>query len=313
MDTSNKKFGSLIEVELRNYWPDEAKDFTPWLAERENLMSLCQEIGLDLEVMETEKTVGSFKADILAKDTQNDQMVIIENQLEKTDHIHLGQLLTYAAGVNASAIIWIARKFTEEHRQALDWLNEMTTSELAMFGIEIHLLKIENLPAPYFKIISQPNNWTTTIKQSKNNPGDLSNVKMTQLEFWTGLKEYFENHNFSLNLRKPLPQHSYSMAIGTSGVELTFTTNSCESKVGCEIYIYDSENTPYYENLFKCKDEIEAEIGSKLEWRPLSEKKASRIILYQSGNVMDRDSWSEIFQWLRQTSEKFFKAFTNRI
>ena len=119
--------GRLQQIrDLKKYWEKEATDFTPWLAQEENLALLGDTIGIDLELEAQEKNVGPFRADILCKDTGNGQWVLIENQLEKTDHTHLGQLLTYAAGLNAVTIVWISARFTDEHRAAIDWLNEIS-------------------------------------------------------------------------------------------------------------------------------------------------------------------------------------------
>ena len=147
MDVDAGQLGKLEKVDLRTVWTNEAADFTPWLAEEGNLERLADIIGLDLELEATEKSVGPFSADILCKDTVNDQWVLVENQLERTDHRHLGQLLTYAAGLNAVTVVWIAERFTEEHRAALDWLNEITGEGTDFFGLEIELWRIGKSPA----------------------------------------------------------------------------------------------------------------------------------------------------------------------
>ena len=148
----------LEAVDPRTCWKNEAADFTPWLAEAENIKLLGDTIGLDLELEAQEKGVGPFRADLLCKSTVDDSFVLIENQLERTDHSHLGQLLTYAAGLQAVTIVWIAHKMTDEHRAALDWLNEVTNSQINFFGLEIELWKIERSPlAPRFNVVSKPN------------------------------------------------------------------------------------------------------------------------------------------------------------
>ena len=157
--------GRLHKVDLREAWASESSGFTPWLAQEESLQLLGEAIGIELELESQEKNVGPFRADILCKDTATDNWVLIENQLEKTDHSHLGQLLTYAAGLNAVTIVWIAERFTEEHRAALDWLNEHTDETINCFGLEIELWRIgDSTIAPKFNIISQPNDWSRTVK-----------------------------------------------------------------------------------------------------------------------------------------------------
>src|SRR5258708_3912238 len=134
--------GRLTKVDLREVFATEAGDFTPWLAREENLALLSESIGISLQCEAQEKEVGPFRADILCKDTMTDNWVLIENQIERTDHTHLGQLLTYAAGLQAVTIVWVAQRFTEEHRAALDWLNEHTDEQINFFGLEIELWKI---------------------------------------------------------------------------------------------------------------------------------------------------------------------------
>src|SRR5882724_4545695 len=153
-----KSLGRLQKIDLREAWLSEASDFTPWLAEPENLKLLGEAIGIELECEAQEKDVGPFRADILCKDTTTDSWVLIENQLERTDHCHLGQLLTYAAGLTTVTIVWLAQRFTEEHRAALDWLNERTDEKINFFGLEVELWKIGDSPiAPKFNVVCKPN------------------------------------------------------------------------------------------------------------------------------------------------------------
>ncbi len=163
-----EKLGRIERVELRSIWTSEDKHFTPWLAQPENLKILEETLGIELELEAQEKYVGPFRADILCKNTvEKDSWVIIENQIERTDHKHLGQLLTYAAGLKASTIVWISAEFSEEHRATLDWLNQMADKSARFFGLEIELWKIGDLPAaPRFNIVCQPNDWETTVRDA---------------------------------------------------------------------------------------------------------------------------------------------------
>ena len=188
------KLGKLEKLQLRNYWRNEGTDFTPWLAQEENIQLLSEAICIDLEVHGQEKGVGPFRADILCKDTTTDHYVLIENQLEKTDHTHLGQLMTYAAGLDAVTIIWIAQRFTEEHRAALDWLNRITDDTFNFFGIEIELYKIGNSdPAPMFNLVSKPNDWAKSAKKSTINQ-NLSEIKLLQQEHGRRIPGKFHHH-----------------------------------------------------------------------------------------------------------------------
>jgi hypothetical protein len=163
-----QQLGRLKQVPVREFWRHEASDFTPWLAREDNIALLSETVGLELMVEAQEKNVGPFRADILCKDSLANAWVLIENQLERTDHSHLGQLLTYAAGLQAATIIWVAERFTEEHRAALDWLNEITDERFNFFGIEIELWQIDSSPlAPNFKRSASP---TTGPGRSRRPP-----------------------------------------------------------------------------------------------------------------------------------------------
>jgi hypothetical protein len=180
--------GRLEKVEVRTVWVNEAGDFTPWLAKPENLKLLGDTIGLELELESVEKDVGPFRADILCKNTASSAWVLIENQLERTDHTHLGQLLTYAAGLEAVSIVWVAPRFTEEHRAALDWLNKVTSESVNFFGLEIELWRIGESPiAPKFNIVSQPNDWSKTVSDGARVIGAVavSETSQLQMKYWT--------------------------------------------------------------------------------------------------------------------------------
>ncbi len=157
------ELGALSPVNLRTIWANEATDFTPWLAG--NLELLAEALGIGgLTLLEQEHRVGSFCLDLLAQ-LDDGRIVAIENQLERSDHTHLGQCLTYAAGVGAYAIVWVLPALASEHRAALDWLNEHTDGEVHFFGVEIAVVQIgASLPAPVFNIVSRPNDWQKSVR-----------------------------------------------------------------------------------------------------------------------------------------------------
>jgi hypothetical protein len=179
--------GRLNRVDLRDIWASEATEFTPWLALPDNMAVLGEALGIDLELEAQEKAIGPFRADILCKDIGTDHWVLIENQLARTDHSHLGQLLTYASGLEAVTIVWIAAQFTEEHRATLDWLNKITDESFRFFGLEVELWRIEDSPAaPKFNIVSKPNNWSRSVAQAARaiDDAELSETRITQREYW---------------------------------------------------------------------------------------------------------------------------------
>lgn len=309
-----KNLGKLVPVELRDFWEDEARDFTPWLAKEENLKLLSEAIGMDLEIVGRERPVGSFKVDILAKDVDSEKYVVIENQLEKTNHNHLGQLLTYASGYEATAVIWIAKSICEEHRKVLDWLNEMTKEGVSFFGLEMELWKInESEPAAKFNLVSQPNDWARNVKTNNAVEREYTDTKLLQQQFWLALIEYMKGQKTFLSLRKARPQHWYTIAVGRSSFHISLTLNSRLKRVGCELYITPPESKPAYSQLLSDKKAIEKELGASLEWHELPEKGASRIVQFYDGDYEIKTNWNELFQWFFERSSAFHKVFSQRV
>ncbi|MCA9351685.1 DUF4268 domain-containing protein [Patescibacteria group bacterium] len=301
----------LKKVELRAGWKHEAHDFTNWMAQEENLNLLGDEIGFDISLIQTEAKVGSFNVDILAEEANTGNKIIIENQLENTDHDHLGKILTYASGYDAQVIIWVVKNAREEHRQAIDWLNENTNENIGFYLLKIELWQIgTSLPAPKFEIISRPNDWVKTVKSSTGS-SEFTDTKIKQLEFWNLFKDFAKQNNTTLRFQKSYPQHWTIISIGNSDCHISLTINSRENLYGCEIYI--PNNKDLYQKFFEQKQEIEAELDMGLEWMELSEKKASRIKTSIIGDFEDESSWEDIFEWMKITGEKFKRVFPRYI
>lgn len=308
---SEKNLGMLEPVKLRDFWDDEAQDFTPWLAKENNLEILSSTLEMDLELEGTEVSVGPFKADIVARDTNSDSIVIIENQLETTNHDHLGKIITYASGLNADVIIWIAKQFKEEHRKAIDYLNEKASSGLRCFAIEIQLLKIGNSdPAPFFKVVASPNDYRGgKITET----GELTETKATYKDFWEAFKTYASEKDTFLNLRKPQPQYWFSLAVGRSKFSICLTASIQKRRLGCEIYMRGNNAKIGFEELIAEKEAIEEGTGP-LNWQELPDGKDCRIILYREGlPISDKSNWEEAHQWFKEKAEIFHRVFSPRI
>jgi hypothetical protein len=311
---SDQNLGRLEKRELRSIWTNESGEFTPWLAQSENLKLLGEAIGIDLELEAQEKEVGPFRADILCKDTATDNWVLVENQLTKTDHSHLGQILTYAAGLEAVTIVWIAEHFTEEHRATLDWLNERTDEKINLFGLEIELWRIGDSPiAPKFNIISKPNDWTRTIQKAAE--GDISEHKRTQLHFWTAFKEYMEA-NSEIRCQKPGPQHWMNHSIGKSGFHMSSIasmwnsdSNSNDPEIRVELTLDGKNSKQQYAILEKGRLEIEGAIGFPLKWHNPEDKNSCRIFTRINADFLDNHLWPQQHEWLRKNLETFHKVF----
>ncbi len=303
-----KKLGILKQVPLREIWVHEAHTFTKWLAEEKNLGLLSDELDLEINLIQTEASVGRFNVDILAEQTTSDKKIIIENQLEITDHDHLGKIITYASGVDAEFIIWVVASVREEHKRAVDWLNEHTDEDVNFFLIKIELWQIgDSQPAPKFNIISQPNDWAKAVKQSTSSVTNLSETKLRNLDFWQKFIEYAKGEHTELRLRKPYPQHWYDISAGSSNWHIALTLNSQTHKMGCEVYIGEDKNQ--FKKFELHKSEIEKHLGKDLEWMELPEKKASRIKQSAPCDLGKETRWPEYFAWLLYRAESFHKTF----
>ncbi|MEX2237998.1 MAG: DUF4268 domain-containing protein [Dehalococcoidia bacterium] len=249
--------GRLERVELRSQWADEARHFTPWLAQMDNVNLLGEALGLALEVESVERPVGPFSADIVCRTAQEGHYVLIENQLERTDHTHLGQLLTHAAGLSSDhiTVVWIARRFTEEHRSALDWLNNMTPSEVNFFGIEIELWKIGDSPAaPRFSIVSKPNDWSKTIRQSVQGGGH-NEVQQLYLEYWAAFREWAEQKSLPLALGKPSTDGSIGAGTLRSGIWENAVASKDKAEIRVQIWTHTEQ---FFREWEQNKDVIDA-------------------------------------------------------
>lgn len=324
MGSTTTALGRLERVELREVWTTEAEGFTPWLAAEESIALLGDAIGLDLEVEAQEKNVGPFRADILCKETRTGDWVLVENQLEKTDHIHLGQLITYAAGLKAVTIVWVARRFTDEHRAAIDWLNDITGEHFQFFALEVEAWRIGNsLPAPKFNVVSQPNDWSREVAGgvSRVVNKELSVVQQLQLEFWTGFRIFVEENPRRFRPTKPLPQHWLNFAIGRTGFELSAVASTWNSATGgydggelrAELTIKHAELEACFAELRQEREGIDELLGEPAEWYSAEGVLARRVFLRCSANLEDRGSWPRYFEWLSQRIDKLDEIFRPRI
>lgn len=295
----------LERVALRKAWKHEANDFTPWLAQSENLSLLAEALSLsELELVATEYPIGDFKLDILCAD--GDEQVIIENQLEKTNHTHLGQIIAYAAGVGAKKVIWIAESFRPEHSAALEFLNESTTDDLSFFAVEVELWRIADSPlAPKFEVVVKPDDWTKVNRQQARAATTASPIKQFQLQFWKALVEKLATEAPHIRPQKPRPQHWLNNSIGRSGFGLNFTVNTRDNRIGVELWMPGEKAKQHFANLEPRKVEIEAALGFDLDWQELPDARGSRIAAWlKDVNPTDEARQSEYLQWCVDTVSK---------
>ena len=298
--------GTLKEItDLRSIWPHEALNFTPWVVENVDL--LADAVGLDITVDETESSVGDFNVDIYASETGTDRKIIIENQLEDTDHDHLGKLITYASGKGADVVIWVVKHAREEHKAAVEWLNNHTDDKIGFFLCEIKLFQIgDSQIAPAFTVVERPNDWTKEIRKTAS----ANSTQQQRLEYWQAFNDYaFSDANFSriFNKRKPTTDHWMDFSIGSSACHIAVSQIQKRKAVDVELYINDDKEL--FKSLFAHKDEIEKNMEMELEWKELPERKASRILIEKTVDLDDRATWPEQFDYIMDTCIKMKRAF----
>ena len=307
---NNIEFGKLEEIkDLRKYWKDEASDFTPWLAKEENISLLSEAIGIEeISDIEIESHVGSFKVDIYASETGTDRKIIIENQLEATNHEHLGKLITYASGKSANIIIWIVKEAREEHRAAIEWLNNHTDDEIGFFLCEIKIYKIGNSNlAVKFEVIQRPNEWAKEVKNK-----DLTQTQQLRYEYWTAYNDYSsKNKKYvdEFNKRKPSKFAWTDLSIGYSYCNMRIW----RTKDTIQVQLYIPDNKELFDKLYNKKDDIEKEIEIKFHWQNHDDKKSSHITIERNAEFDDREKWEEQFNWIMETAIKMKKTFTKYI
>ena len=306
---ANKTLSKLERVPLREAWKHEAGEFTPWLAEADNLDMLADALGLsELVLVAAEHWVGDFKLDILC--TDGDEQVIIENQLEETTHRHLGQIIAYAAGVDAKKVIWVAQSFRPEHAAALQFLNENTTDALSFFGVQVELWRIGNSPlAPNFEVVVKPNDWAKSGREQARAATSTSPTKQLQQKFWMALIERLAKAAPQIRPQKPRPQHWLNNSIGRSGFGLNITANTRDERLGVELWIPGAEAKKHFANLVAQKNEIQSSLGFELDWQELPEAIGCRVVAwYPQASIEDEQRWDDYLDWLTQRLVKMDKV-----
>jgi len=303
-----KELSSLEPVELREIWRNERPDFTTWLAEEENLALLAETLNLDLETEAQEINVGDFSADLVCRNTADNSRVLIENQLTRTDHTHLGQILTYAAGLEVGTIIWIAQRFRDGHRAALDWLNRITTENFRFFGVEIELWQIgDSLPAPKFNIVSKPNDWSRAMKESDDTQPQWK-------KFWTQLREYMIKENCKVQLPNPTTTTYLHISRGRTSFRLEVWLSKQYWRISVQLRLSEPHALVHFRLLEEQREEIESEFGESLEWDEMPNHKSSKIVVYRSDtDLMNESDWPNQHEWVASNLEKFNEVFPRRI
>ena len=309
------EIGKLVQLpNIRQVWKREEADFTRWLSDRANLSILSDALGfgpdgLDLVGVEVALPGGGYHADILARITGSAEgdLVLIENQFGKSDHDHLGKLLTYASGLKAKVVVLIGEAIRIEHRAALDWLNTITNEDHGFFACEIELWRIdESLPAPRFNVVVRPNDWS----REKPVVSDLSDTRQTQLAYWTGVEKLIGAIGGPIGPVKALAQSWVSHGIGKTGVGMNFAIQQNEKWVRVEIYLSGKNAKARFAELRAHSTEIERALGEQLDWQELPERQDCRICLaLRDADLWNESDWPRQHKWIVETAKSFHRVF----
>ncbi|MFV8476325.1 DUF4268 domain-containing protein [Mycoplasma sp. BRA290] len=300
------KLGKITKIhDLRSIWKNEPRNFSKWLAEEENLKLLGDTINVDITLNELEGKVGNFSVDMVATESGTSRKIIIENQLEETNHSHLGQIITYASGKDAKIVIWLVKKAREEHRKAIEWLNQQT-NDIGFFLVEIELWQIDNSSiAPHFNVVEKPNDWAKDVKEYEG----WSESQKDQYEFWLAFSNYaYKDPHFDkeFSKRKPQPQCWYTL--GVIGRPYSINVGYAKTKNTIWVDLYIPGDKQFFYNIEKNKKEFEREFGCSLDWREAG--KDCRIIVRRKADIKARNENNrrEIFDWFKEMAIRMKKV-----
>lgn len=304
------KIATLEEVDIRKLWEHEQYGFSAWLAQPDKIEELNKALGTSITDVQKEVNVQKFRCDLVGINGSTDEKVIIENQLEMSDHDHLGKIITYASGLDAKIIIWIVKEAREEHRSAIEWLNNNTAEDINFFLVEVHAYKIGNSdPAVKFEIIEQPNDF---IKSGVNVRGEKTISQKERFEFWTLFNKKIEEQGKPFNIRRPTTDHWYSVAIGFSRVQIDITLVNREHVIEVKLNILD--NKDLFDYILKYKKDIEDELCLELDWRRTDDSKSSEIAYRINGlDFNDHSNYSELMIEIIEKVIAFKKVFPKHI
>ena len=293
------EFGEIRDVPLREVWGHEAQQFTPWLAA--NMERLSEAIGVPMEPEGTEVAVEQFSADIVARNSANGSRVLIENQLESSDHRHLGQILTYLAGVEAQTVIWIARDFDESHRSAVRWLNDHTVETFAFFAVRVRVVQIADSPrVPLFEVLERPSAWDRTLR--RNVDGDKSELTRFRREFWTHYAEQYPKDGISAGYA------ASSFWIQIKSAELNLAPYVAQRAIGVWLRGGRDESPEAVRKRIQRWEqglrELGVEIGAATSWGSFANSR------YET-DATNRDNWTAMADWLHRTINDYRSVLEN--
>jgi hypothetical protein len=299
--------GKLEKVELRDVWAHEARDFSSWMFKQENLDQLGTAVGIDIDPIGTESNIGRFRIDILAQEPRTGHKIIIENQLENTNHDHLGKVITYAAGLDAKYLIWVVKDVLPEHLKAIEWLNEHLDNEIYCFLVKIEVWKIgDSQAAPHFEVVSAKNDWAVSLKRTADD-SELTPAQVGQLEFWTYLQGYIQNKDSNIKLQTPRPRRYYNISIGSALANIVLVLSPQKNTFACNFYI--SNDKQFLAFLKGHESAIRAALGPDMDW--FDANVASGIYVEREvDDALDKRQQEDFANWCYQKMQLFKNTLT---
>jgi hypothetical protein len=316
MVKTQSAIGRLVSVPVREVWADEARDFTPWLSE--NLEDLSSAVGMDLVFEGTEVRVGPFSADLLLRDANTGGRIVVENMMGSTDHDHLGKIITYAAGLQATHAVLVAETFRPEHLSALQWLNTHSSESVGFFGIEFKVWRIcDSKPAPQLDVVVKPDKWVREIRETN----ELTSLELAYRDFWSEfLPVFHQQHPGWSRAETPSKGSGMNFPAGKGGLVywVSFCRPEHRYRFRIELYI-DANNreeaTRRFDELRDRRTEIETAFGETLEWEELDNSRGNRISSYfpEDVRVRNRERWSDLQAWAIDRMSAFKQALQPHI
>lgn len=295
---STPQFGKLVEANIREAWPHEAHGFTPWLVN--NLEPISEALGIRLELIDREVGVGRYSADILALNTLDDTRVVIENQLEAGNHNHLGQILTYLAGLEAKTAVWIASSFTDEHLLALQWLNQHTEDGYSFFAIRVKVVRIGDSPyAPIFEVLERPNEWERQLHIAAKQTEEPE-YSTHRREFWQAFIDHIPGElersgpaQALSNRWREMPDHGVVISLMLS-----------KGKIG--IFYRNGRGLDFaelHQRLLPRADEIAQKLGLPVE------RVDTGFYLDRPGDYADPEQRDQLINWMAEKADLYERVF----
>lgn len=307
------QIGKRRRVDIKNIWKREV-DFSNWLASQDGLDLIEQDLGIRIVDARREARMGDFPCDIVGHLAQDeDHVIVVENQYGKTNHDHLGKLLTYASVHKAMTGIWIAEHASDDHRQVIDWLNQNTPPTVALYLAELTAHQIgESAAAPQLDIVCQPN---MTVKITHADQSDAEKARRAwRIQYWEDIQAEVRKARPPFNLQKPGPDHWSSISIGRSGFNMNMLLTPQKQTIGVEIYI-DPQGwaKQAFFDLFAQKEQVEQDLGFALNWREIPEKRCSRVLLEVPIDPKSDSNRKAVCEWFADMTPKMYRAFRDRV